>query len=164
MIEYFLGIDPAKENIGLVLCRGDRESLEPLAAVRLPYVNDKVFIQKLTEIIIFHNIEVWLLNVSIERQPHNSVISSNMRYVQGYLTGIGAKVSVKMPMTYRMKISTHKERKEYSLSVALERLNSSKIKNPHVLYEAIRNDVRKHDIADGFNLAFDLWSELSPRL
>lgn len=160
MAAFFLGIDPAKDNLGVVLCKGDRETLEPLAALRIAYESDKKFISKIINLVYLHQIELHKLYVNIEKQPYQSSISSNMRYVQGYLTALGATVVVKLPITHGLKISSYKERKQYSVQQAVERLNSNEIKNQDGLMVSLMSDKRKHDIADGFNLAYNLWIEV----
>lgn len=160
---FYLGIDPGKLNIGIVICKlinnTDSNDSEPrlhvLLAERIKYQSDTKFIQTIISYLYLHNIKATELTVVIERQGHNASISSNMRFVQGYLTALGSVVIMMMPITYRMKISNYKDRKDYSLNLCLERLKEDRISNSEIITKALEKDDRKHDMADGLNLLYN---------
>ena len=146
-------IDPAKLNIGITLLHHSSNTPpRVLYTGRTPYKSDTYFVSHLISLIRTHGQRL-PVKIVIERQPHNSSISGNMRYIEGYFRALGADTVMRMAMTHGLHISSYKERKNYSLQRAMER--STEVTGSEILLEALHSDDRKHDIADSFNLAFD---------
>ncbi len=158
--KYYIGIDPGKVNIGIVVCRAYANILEVLEAFRTPYKSDVKFSSVLDNIvrkIIESDLSTESSEICfvIERQPKPNSISSNMRFIQGYVIGSGHKAIMKTAITHGMQIPNYSDRKKYSLELAIARIPL--IMNNTLLENALKEDIRKHDIADSFNLVYEEW-------
>lgn len=165
---WVLGIDPGKVNVGIVLAlcgnqtdkiEGDILDLEVKHAELTHYKNDDKFIDHLLYLMRTYSILPVDLRVVIEKQPHSGNISSNMRYVQGYMKGIGCTAYIRNPITYGLHIDSYIERKKFSLQLATDRV--PKIYSGNVLVEVLQADTRKYDIADSFNLVYNEWCKIT---
>lgn len=153
-----IAIDPGIVNIGITVGRYiTATQMMIIHCNRVQYKNDKHFVEYLNQIILSNKLPHNLTKIVIERQPHNSSITNNMRYIQGYYTALGLKVVMKNSITYKLHINRYKDRKNYSIDLATSRLKDERlfIVNPEVVLNALKNDDRMHDICDSFNLLYD---------
>lgn len=154
---YYVGIDPGDKNIGIVICKKLEDQLGIAFAERTNYVNDTQFILDINRYIrLIKSDEVYddILFV-FERQHPGGSINSNMRFIQGYLTGAGYKYVVRSAITQKLNLSKYKDRKNYSIELMNSRI--SNVHNNHILLRVVEHDSRKHDIADSFNLVYNEW-------
>jgi hypothetical protein len=161
-----LGIDPGKVNVGLVLSYYDERVMKILEVKRVSYMSDTKFVNLIRSFVLPYMsnmnsnniISFEGLHIIIERQSFGRAIFGNMRYLQGYMTALGAIVKMVNPPSKGQSIELYKDRKEFSISLCWERLISKDyiiVKNRKVLLDSINLDERKHDITDSFNITYD---------
>lgn len=166
-----LGIDPGKVNVGLVLSYYDERVMKILEVKRVSYMSDTKFVNLIRSFVLPHLNNYITVNMSsnlimsfeglhiiIERQSFGRAIFGNMRYLQGYMTALGAIVKMVNPPSKGQSIELYKDRKEFSIGLCWERLVSKDyiiVKNRKVLLDSINLDERKHDITDSFNITYD---------
>ncbi|BCT22669.1 Holliday junction resolvase [Carp edema virus] len=86
--------------------------------------------------------------VYVETQGRRSKISGYGIFILGYCLGKNKKFSFVTPITHGLKIKDYKERKNYSINLFKENLNTYGLKNKYSKYEN-----KLDDIADAFNMA-----------
>lgn len=160
-MELIISIDPGKINIGISI--GKFIPNKPLlidAVDHVAYKSDEYFTSYIQAILDIYRAKTVRQTIVIERQPYNSQISGNMRYIQGYFTGKGIRVILVQPTTHGMHIPSYKQRKDYSLQLAYQRLKQTNIQGTIIVLDKLDRDIRKHDIADSFNQLYTEWERI----
>ena len=161
-MELIISIDPGKINIGVSI--GKFVPHKPLlidGVDHVAYKSDEYFTSYIQAVLDIYRDRTVKQTIVIERQPYNSQISGNMRYIQGYFSGKGIRVILVPPTAHGMHISSYKQRKDYSVALAYQRLKQNDIQGAVILLDKLERDIRKHDIADSFNQLYTEWEKIN---
>lgn len=150
-----VSIDPAKVNIGIVVSTYTKIKKDYLIDIkyadRIEYHDDITFRQVIQYLFDEYGKDR-IHKLIIENQHIDTIIKSNMRYIQGYFDGRGVISKMIVPWTHNKNIRTYKERKRYSINTCIDILtNDININNKNIILDSLNMERKKDDICDAFN-------------